>query len=35
MTVHGIKREFDKNGYVIISKSFAKTKYVISPLPKK
>lgn len=35
MTVHGIKRDFDKDGYVIVSQSFVKTKYVTSPLPKK
>ena len=32
---HGIKRDFDQNGHVIVSKSFIKTKYFLSPLPKK
>ena len=35
MTVHGIKRDFDENGHVIISQSFVKAKYQLAPLQKK
>ncbi len=35
MTVHGIKRNFDSQGMVIVSNSFVKTKYILAPLPKK
>ena len=33
-TIQTIQRKFDEQGLVIISKSFVKTKYILSPLPK-